>query len=123
MHDFGYSQGDAAGPQPLSADCDPTSEKGFGEAVAPLSGHMVSARGAIDPRRGAAQVVLLLPDRNARLGLVDDVPACIEGCAAMFGGDAAPPRQLPQLQVADAVHTHGAAFDACRYIIDEAKAR
>src|SRR5688500_1687935 len=60
---------------------------------------------AVDPAGRAARVVLLLPDRHARFGLVDDVAARVERGAAMIGADADPhgaiaDRELPHAMLA-----------------------
>src|SRR6266700_43660 len=53
---------------------------------------------AVDPAGVPASIMFLLPDRDAVLHFIDDVPAGIEGCAAMRGADAHPHRYVGQVE-------------------------
>jgi hypothetical protein len=65
---------------------------------------VVAARGAVDPGRGTVDVVLLFPDRQPRLGFVDDVAAGVKRVAPVFRRHADPHRELAQRKVPHAVH-------------------
>src|SRR5690606_1718825 len=58
---------------------------------------------AIDPAALAADVVLFLPDRHARLDLVDDVSARVECRPAMGGAHADPDGAVADREGADAM--------------------
>src|SRR3546814_6796391 len=58
----------------------------------------------MQPVLAAFGVALALPDRHARLDLVDDVATGGEGGVAVRGGDADPDRDVADHQVAGAVH-------------------
>src|SRR6185295_13698940 len=62
-----------------------------------------SARGAVDPAGLAARVILFLPDRHARFGLVDDVATRVERGAAMPRRDPDPHRAVADRELADAM--------------------
>src|SRR5690606_29079854 len=67
-----------------------------------LSGAMGRSPGrAIDPAAVAAGVVLLLPDRHARLDLVDHPAAGVERRAAVRGADADPDGAVADRERAD----------------------
>src|SRR5690606_29393834 len=55
----------------------------------------------------AVGVALVLPDRHARLHLVDDPATGVEGRIAMRGAGADPDRQFPDREIADAMHATG----------------
>src|SRR5262245_1639534 len=85
-------------------------------------------RRAVDPARRAARVVLLLPDRHARLGLVDDVAARVERGPTMVRADADPNGAVPDRELADAmlaVHgrdgetRHGLGNDALTFLLGD----
>jgi hypothetical protein len=63
---------------------------------------------AVDPAGIPVGVILLLPDRDAMLDVVDDEAAGVEGLAAVRGADPDPDRKLADLQCADAVRAAGA---------------
>ena len=69
---------------------------------------------AVHPTRVAVDIVLLLPDRDAVLHLVDDVAARPEGLITVRRGDAHPHRDLAERQVADAVHATRVAHPETR---------
>src|SRR3546814_9444199 len=58
----------------------------------------------MQPVLAAFGVALALPDRHARLDLVDDVATGGEGGVAVRGGDADPDRDVADHQVAGAVN-------------------
>src|SRR5579863_2594910 len=62
----------------------------------------------IDPAGVTAQVVLLLPDRQAVLDLVDDVTAGSEGLVAVRRAHPHPYRQLADREITEPVHAGGA---------------
>src|SRR3546814_20561546 len=61
-------------------------------------------RARMQPVLAAFGVALALPDRHARLDLVDDVATGGEGGVAVRGGDADQDRDVADHQVAGAVH-------------------
>ena len=65
---------------------------------------VVAARGAVDPHRGTRDVVLLFPNRQPRLRLIDDVPARLKRVPPMLRRNPHPHRHLAELQVAHAMH-------------------
>src|SRR5688572_2222268 len=64
----------------------------------------LSAALAIDPAAVAFRIVLLLPDRQALLDLVDDVPAGCKGLVAMRGCHTHPHRDPADCELADPMH-------------------
>ena len=50
--------------------------------------------------------MLFFPDRQPRLGLIDDIAAGVESITPMFGRDTHPHGHITQMQMANAVHTH-----------------
>ena len=92
------------------------------DAVRLVDGQRGAVRGAalaVHPARVAARVVLLLPDRDAVLDLVDDVAARREGLGAVRCADADPDGDLAERQRADTVHAaraaHAEAGDRLRH--------
>src|SRR5580692_11232380 len=76
-----------------------------------MIGHDRRAALAVHPAGITVQVVLLLPDRDAMLDLVDDVAASQKGFLAVPRAHPHPHGQLAQLQIADAMYASG-VFDA-----------
>src|ERR1017187_5340760 len=74
--------------------------------IRPAAG-MGAARGAVDPLGRAVAVMLLLPDRNARLGCVDYVAAGLKGGGSVPGSDPDPDREVAQFEASRAVHACG----------------
>src|SRR3546814_2631643 len=66
--------------------------------------HRELLRPGMQPVLAAFGVALALPDRHARLDLVDDVATGGEGGGAVRGGDADPDRDVADHEVAGAVH-------------------
>src|SRR5690606_11628807 len=65
------------------------------------------AASRMQPLGVPAGIALVLPDRDARLDLVDDPAAGLEGGVAMGGAGADPDRELADRQLAGAVHGAG----------------
>src|SRR5690606_8219824 len=76
----------------------------------------------MQPFRLAVGVALVLPDRHARLDLVDDPAAGVEGRIAVRGAGADPDRELADGQLADAVHAAGLDRAEARHrLLDDAR--
>ena len=64
---------------------------------------------AVHPFADTGQVMFLFPDRQAGLGLVNNVPACIKGFAAVGGGNANDHGTITQLKQTLTVYAQGMA--------------
>jgi len=59
---------------------------------------------AVDPTRVTVDVVLLFPNRHTMLHFVDDVATGLEGFVAVTSAHAHPHGELPEREIADAMH-------------------